>query len=177
MHAKSSIPTFTSHNYCDAGNENCHIPCIVLQSHRQQGWFLLAILSKWEWDSMIRPVYESAMKLIQFYLITEHVIWHSNLKHIKWCLNYLFCAWVWFTREWFLINVSIRWSEFLVHLIMKSCWRVSPLNRHGGPHPPSADIASHSVTALINQPSSPPWKRLYVIYYITEMPCQAHMPC
>ena len=41
-----------------------------------------------------QPVYESAMKLIQFYLITEHVIWHSNLKHIKWCLNYLFCAWV-----------------------------------------------------------------------------------
>ena len=117
---------------------------------------------------MIRPVYESAMKIIQFYLITEHVIWHSNLKHIKWCLNYLFCAWVWFTREWFLINVSIRWSEFLVHLIMKSCWRVSPLNRHGGPHPPSADIASHSITALINQPSSPPWKRLYVTYYITE---------
>ena len=113
-------------------------------------------------------MHESAMKLIQFYLITEHVIWHSNLKHIKWCLNYLFCAWVWFTREWFLINVSIRWSDFLVHLIMKSCWRVSPLNRHGGPHPPSADIASHSITALINQPSSPPWKRLYVTYYITE---------
>ena len=76
--------------------------------------------------------------------------------------------WVGFTREWFPINVSIRWSDFLVHLIMKSCWRVSPLNRHGGPHPPSADIASHSITALINQPPSPPWKRLYVTYYITE---------
>ena len=80
------------------------------------------------------------------------------------CIGY----WVKLSREWFPINVNIRWSDFLVHLIMKSCWRVSPLNRHGGPHPPSADIASHSITALINQPPSPPWKRLYVTYYITE---------
>ena len=73
--------------------------------------------------------------------------------------------WVGFTRERFLINVNIRWSDFLVHLIMKSCWRVASLNRHGGPHPPSADIASHSITALINQPPPLP-ENDYILHII-----------
>ena len=77
------------------------------------------------------------------------------------CIGY----WVKLSREWFPINVNIRWSDFLVHLIMKSCWRVSPLNRHGGPHPPSADIASHSITALINQPPPLP-ENDYILHII-----------